>query len=452
MRPAPRAASAETVNFQFRQPDTALFGTIDGLATQSGASQGLLLRMVLKEAVDNALDAADKAGRSGQVEIERLAEGRWLIADAGNGIAGTPEELAAIFAFGREMVSGKRWRLPERGARGNGLRVIVGAIAATGGTIEVTTNDQRVLLLPQKNGTTLVVEHGPAVCPIGTRLILDFGAEMPTDAQHKPATWAERAIALAKVAGPPYAGLPSPLWYDRDYFFVCLLSTIEPVSTTIRQLLERLDGCSGRKGAAIAAAFGKGRTCRSLTEVESGTLLAALQAAVRPVRPLALGLVGAAGCDPDLYDYAHTTGEFTAGHSPVAKIPYLVEAWVSVQDRKGIRRLEAEVLVNRTPAMAELSAYRWGERKLITLSGAGLDFSIEVPAGDCSVTVHVTSPLVPITSLGKRVDLSPFQVAMGTAIRTAFIKSRNRLPPDPKPQSDTAGTLVVRFCQLSRQG
>jgi hypothetical protein len=77
--------------------------------------------------------------------------------------------------------------------------------------------------------------------------------------------------------------------------------------------------------------------------------------------------------------------------------------------------------------MAELSAYRWGERKLITLSGAGLDFSIEVPAGDCSVTVHVTSPLVPITSLGKRVDLSPFQVAMGTAIRTVLSALATRM-------------------------
>jgi hypothetical protein len=95
-----------------RRPDALLFATIEGLQKQSGVSKRRLRRLVLKELADNGLDAADAAGRHGQVEIERLDPNRYRVADQGAGMPGTPEEPAKLFALERPMVSGKFWRAP----------------------------------------------------------------------------------------------------------------------------------------------------------------------------------------------------------------------------------------------------------------------------------------------------------------------------------------------------
>jgi hypothetical protein len=59
------------------------------------------------------------------------------------------------------------------------------------------------------------------------------------------------------------------------------------------------------------------------------------------------------------------------------------------------------------------------------------DDAIELPKGDCDIHIHITSPLIPTSSIGKRPDLSCFSDEIAQAIRQAFTRSRNRLPPDP---------------------
>jgi hypothetical protein len=44
-----------------------------------------------------------------------------------------PEDIARMFSIRRPMVSTKLLRLPTRGAFGNGLRVIAGAVLVSGG-------------------------------------------------------------------------------------------------------------------------------------------------------------------------------------------------------------------------------------------------------------------------------------------------------------------------------
>jgi hypothetical protein len=48
----------------------------------------------------------------------------------------------------------------------------------------------------------------------------------------------------------------------------------------------------------------------------------------------------------------------------------------------------------------------------------------------------VVSPLIPLLSIGKRPNFQPFLKAIATALRRAFVKSRDRLPPDmPQPKA-----------------
>lgn len=424
-----RSQPPDTTIFRIVRADTDLFATFAGLEMQTGVGRDELRRLDLKEYVDNALDACDAAGRGGRVTIQKLDEHRYEITDEGDGIPGTPEELAALFSIHRPMDSTKFWRLPTRGALGNGLRVCVGSVIACGGMIEITTRGQYVALRPTRIDTQVIVAEKVAQTR-GTRIVVTFGPDLDED--FDDLEWATAAIDLAELADPAFARKPSPHWQDADQFCE-ILASIEPPDTTLRAFVERLDGCTGPKGAQIAAYFGKGRTCRSLSPEEGALLLTKLQATARVIKPEALGLLG-----PGTYGgsaYAKQLGTFEYGsREPHAFIPCAVEAWVQVDNRKG-RQASISIFANRTPVIERVRAYRsWhGDRKHpLILSGPGLSESLDLPTGDCSVVLNITAPLIPISSIGKRPNLRVFSSLISEAIHLAFNRGRNLLPPDPE--------------------
>jgi hypothetical protein len=421
-------------DFQVQRLDTALFGTWPGLQMQSGSPIELCPMLGIKEFADNGLDAADRAGRPGQVRVGALDLNTYLVDDQGDGIpADSPAVLAELFAIGRPMRSSKFWRIPgSRGQLGNGLRFSVGCVAASKGTIEITTRNQRVLLRPLPTGKTEIVEAHQADRPIGTRIVIAFGPELPEDTED-PLAWAQTAVAFAQPAnGPPYGRRTSARWLDGDYC-IELMRDIEPEETTVRQFLEQLDGCSGARAGQLAAPFGKNRTCRSMGREEVLDLLVAAQASARAVKPEALGLIGAEAFNPADCGYARQFGTFFYGeHQPTAEIPFAAEAWINVTNRKGRDNTGISVIANRSPITEDVCATRSYDGKRLALRGAGLSRSIELPRGDCDIVLHITSPLIPISSIGKRAYLVVFGDAIAEAIRLAFTKSRNRLPPDPE--------------------
>jgi hypothetical protein len=107
-------------NFQVRRPDTLQFATVEGLTRMAGVSRGRLRALIAKEAVDNALDAADAAGWPGDVTITRDGD-RYVVEDQGSGISGDAATLADLFSTSRPMLTAKFMRRPERGALGNGI-------------------------------------------------------------------------------------------------------------------------------------------------------------------------------------------------------------------------------------------------------------------------------------------------------------------------------------------
>jgi DNA topoisomerase VI subunit B len=442
--PAP-PARPDYAKLQVRRPDTALFATLQGLQTVSGVSTTRLRRLALKELADNALDASEAAGRRG-AKVEKIDDHSYAIEDYGNGIRGTPEDLAALFALDRPMVSGKFWRLPERGALGNGLRIAVGCVAVSDGVIDITTNNRRTLLRPYRNGRTEIVETSEQDSPTGTRIIVTFGPNLPRDECHDT-TWAAHAVAISAEAEPPYDGRPSPHWMDAAQLFDAL-SYMEPPETTVRQYIEGLDGCSGGKAGKIAAPFGKNRTCRSMGEAETSALLTALQDQSREVKPKALGQIGEFGISigGSDCDYSRRYGWITCGaREPRATIPFIVEAWVNVRDRSGRGSAAVSFFANRTPIADETvrgTRYHGAKGGAITLSGAGMYKEIDVKPGSCSIVVHITAPFIPISSLGKQPDLRCFQDEIAEAIRLAYNRSRDRCPveeggvrlPRPEPK------------------
>lgn len=189
------ASQPPTENFKFERADWTSFRTVEGLQQKAGVPATKLRRLVNKELTDNGFDAG------GSVNVGRLPDGSgYFVEDDGDGIDGTPEDIARLFSIARPMASTKLLRLPTRGALGNGLRVVAGSVLASGGFLSVVTHNRRIALRPERDGTTTVVSAEPVEFPVGTRVEIGFGPAIPDDPN--ALGWAIVATEMAR--GPSY--------------------------------------------------------------------------------------------------------------------------------------------------------------------------------------------------------------------------------------------------------
>jgi len=413
-----RSGEAQTPPIlKFERADWALFRTIEGLQQKAGVPAHRLRRLVLKELADNALDEAGKA------RVGMLGDGGYFVEDDGGGI--DPDEVARLFSIARPLVSTKLLRLPIRGALGNGLRVVAGAVLASGGTLSVTTRNRRLVLKPEFDGTTTVVGATEVEFPIGTRLEISLGPALPAD----PAAlaWAQLACDLAR--GKVYAGRSSPWWFDGSQFHELLLAS---GSTPVRELISTLDGCTGATaGEIIATAKLNRAACNTITREQATALLEAARRHAKPVTAERLGAIGPdgfSGCP-----YAQTTGVAKFGSvAPVAEIPYVVECWA--QKARGDTRLT--VCVNRTPITGDIHAAR--DKRDIDAFGCGLSHTIAQAPVDAQFTivVNIITPYIPITSDGKAPNLEPFLDEIRTAAEKVVRKAHRPTAGERVSQKD----------------
>jgi hypothetical protein len=340
------------------RPDWSLFRTFDGLQQRAGVPAKWLRRLVLKEIGDNALDVSTNIRSGG------LLDGHYFVEDKGPGLDGTPEQIAELYSMARPMRSSKLLRLPQRGALGNGLRVVAGTVFASEGKLAVTTRNKRIELRPLADGTTQVVKVEPADYPVGTRVDISFGAALPADVS--PFRWMNVAQYLADE-GEQYRGQSSAHWYDAAQFHELLLAH---GALPVRALIAELDGCSGGKAGEIVAGVGLGRAaCQDVTRAQAEELLKAARKRSQPVSTVRLGALGREAY-PEMY-YAIERGVAEIGGDPKlrASIPFVVEAWAQKVGRED--HISVGVTINRTPSTGSLSAHR-NAKKEITFHGSGL--------------------------------------------------------------------------------
>jgi len=401
--PAPQAPP----NLKFERPDWTAFRTLEGLQQKAGVPKHKLPRLVLKELTDNALD------ESGQARIGELPDGRYFVENDGGGI--DPNEVARLFSIARPLVSTKLLRLPTRGALGNGLRVVAGAVLASGGTLSVVTRNRRLELKPEFDGTTTVVSATDVAFPAGTRVEIGFGPALAKD--HWTLDWARLACRLAQ--GKVYAGRSSPHWYDGPQFHELLLAS---GARPVREVVAELDGCTGATAGVIVAEAKLSRAlCKDVNREQATALLEAARRHAKPVTAERLGAIGPdgfSGCP-----YAQTTGVAKFGSvAPVAEIPFVVECWAA-KAQGASAKTGLTVCVNRTPVTGEIYATR--DKRDIDAFGCGLANTIaQAPIeAQFSLAINITIPYVPITSDGKAPNLGPFLAAIRTAAEKAVRKA-----------------------------
>ena len=407
-------------NLKFERQDWTLFRTVEGLQQKAGVPAKLLRRLVLKELADNALDTGC------DVRTQSVGDDTFFIEDDGQGLDGAPEEIAELFSIRRPMRSTKLLRLPQRGALGNGLRVVAGAVLASEGSLVIETRNRRIALRPESDGSTSVLKVTDANRPQGTLIEITFGRSLPRDG--RSLSWAHQAAV--SIDGESYGGKSSPFWYDGAQFHELLLAAgMQPVRSVIAQL----DGCSGGKaGEIVAAAALDRKSCDQLCRSDAVKLLSAARQSARPVNPKRLGGIG--DIYTDMY-YAVERGTVALGSvAPLAEIPFVIEAWASKQTEEDCKDdLDVSLMINRTPAVDEISAWRNGSKKLV-LNGCGLCHSAEkAPRKDgYYITINVITPYCPITSDGKAPDLSKFVNRVMAAVASAMNKAHREAPKDNK--------------------
>ena len=157
---------------KLQREDWVLFRTVEGLQRRAGVPKAWLRRLVLKELADNGLD------NNAHVRVGKNGAGGYYVEDDGSGI--DPDDVAGLCSIARPMVSTKFLRLPTRGALGNGLRVVAGAVLASQGSLVVITRNRRITLRPERHGSTTVLSMEPVDFPVGTRVEISAARNCPT--------------------------------------------------------------------------------------------------------------------------------------------------------------------------------------------------------------------------------------------------------------------------------
>ncbi|HJT76547.1 MAG TPA: hypothetical protein VJ739_05030, partial [Gemmataceae bacterium] len=454
------------------------FFTEKELTMQIGHPIGLWPVALLKELIDNALDAAESAGAA--PVIEALIEGD-AVAVQDNGPGLPRQALLRSLDYTVRVSDKAHYVSPTRGQLGNALECLWAApFVASGkrGCVEVVSRGEHhridVALDPIAQEPDLGHVAEPAAVRTGTLLRMHWpqiasylsGVEAPDSYRGDPAggdddyddedsapVLSARWLVQAFAAFNPHAAfrlqetastleLPAaaaawrkwrpddptcPHWYTADRLRNLLAAYLAEerggaAAGTVRDFVGEFRGLTGtsKRMQVLEAAGLSGATLADLVvgnDVDRAAvcrLLGAMQAAARPVKPKALGVIGEAhlaaclvrdhGADADSIRYKWAGGEADG-------LPFVLEVALGVkgEDCEDDGR-EVTVGLNRSPALA-----------LPFVDLPQLLGEMRVDAHDpVVVLVHLACPRLDYTDRGKaRLELPPaLQQALARCIRS----------------------------------
>ena len=369
-----RRRSAPLLNrIAFKTSRLAEFCSRRELVAQTGHPVEDWPLVILKELVDNGLDACEEAQIAPEIDIKVSTEaGKIAVADNGPGIA--PEIIPDILDYTYRVSSREAYTSPTRGAQGNALKTLVAMPFALDGTIgEITVVScgwehkitfrvdqlrqqpavahKRLPLPAGKNGTRVTIwwpDSASSILADAERRFLqiadDFGWLNPharirvewdgtKRVNRKPSnlTWEKW-----RACDPTSAH-----WYDRarlQRYISAHVARDQDVGRdrTVREFISELRGFSGSAKqkrildetrlarAQLSSLFGPGGEPKA-DQIEA--LLDALKTHSKPVKPKDLGLIGrdhllacfnTVGVEVESFKYKPVLGE-TKG------LPWIVE-------------------------------------------------------------------------------------------------------------------------------
>jgi DNA topoisomerase VI subunit B len=429
--------------------------------TQLGAEPADWPLILLKELIDNALDACEQErGLTPSVEVA-VGPGCLAVVDNGPGIPVAVIEKSLDYTV---RVSEKMFLVsPTRGQLGNALKCLWAApFVASGerGVAEVETAGvcHRIEVTLDRINQRPSVQHirKPSLVKNGTCVRLYWPQEASLPEPSKPFDFYKAGGLVPRFATfNPHAGLalrlengdgrdcldfgrPTPgfrkwlphyptsaHWYTEDSFRNLVAAELRRVRDsgrvkTVRAFVASFDGLSGsqRQKAVVDAAGLSKATLAELVrgdDIDSaavGRLLAAMQGQAKPVAPAALGVIGEAHLAESMRSYFGVVGDSVRYRRRLAfadNLPFVVEVAFGVKAGDSERR-QVVMGLNWSPAL------RVPAVALEQLLGAARVDEFD-PA---VILVHVACPRLEYTERGKgHLLLAPaIREALAAAVAT----------------------------------
>lgn len=401
----------------FEREDWTLFRNTGTLGQKAGVPLHKLAGLVVKELCDNALDTGTK------VSVTQDDEGWIFVDNEGPGMGLDAVAIANIFSIRRPLTSSKLIRVPSRGALGNGLRVVSGAVLASRGELYVETDGIRYVLTPQDSGETTVTT-ATALRTQGTRVALRLGASIPVSAD--ALSWAKQSIIFA-TPGKPFVGKTSAWWYDSESFFeLCKASGSQSLGGILKLFREKPTHVTLPQ-STVASTFTRETASQVLHELRVKTL---------PPKPVVLGKLG----DTIGMAHAESKGEIKMiGNDLDAVLPFHIDAYLST--REDSDKDSVLMMVNRTPITGEITTQRQKGSKL-GIIGCGLGHAIEMGRKPVFLVCNITIPYMPVTTDGKEPDLFRLLGPLAESIERAAARARRKAAKAEGPKLSQRAVIV----------
>jgi hypothetical protein len=347
----------------FATPRAAEFLEMRALQAQTGQPVDAFGHVVVKELLDNALDAAE-LGPEPAVSIEvRRIDGLTFVTVTDNGCGISAATVADICDFNVLASDKARYRGPARGAQGNALKTILGIPYALDVSEPVVIDSRGVrheLALGVDRYCGVVVEHGTSPGHTeGTAVTVALPSDIDVDVQR----WAlgaalvnphvaitvgnpgngdpDSAASFYKPAGQRHkwtAGDPaSPHWYDKQAFAALVGAYVREAERTgvdvpLGKFISEFDGLTGSVKQKAVRKRKRLDGITHLSQLDDDTidaLHAAMCSHAKPTAPNRLGAVGAEHLR-SLLDAEYRVKRFWYKKLDVAgTVPWLIEVAIA---------------------------------------------------------------------------------------------------------------------------
>jgi DNA topoisomerase VI subunit B len=348
------------------------FCTEKELTAQTGHAPADWPLVILKELVDNALDACEEGGIAPELDIEVTKNGI-RVADNGPGIP--PKTIEKILDFKVRVSSREAYVAPDRGAQGNALKTVLlmpFVVDGDVGQVEIRARGihhiikvkvdsirQTPIVDHQQENTHQIVKNGCSVrvtWPDSASSILtnakfrflqmadDYTFLNPHLALNLEWMDTQSRIEAIDVGWPKWrpSEPTSAHWYELEHFERLIGAYIaydedRGDDRTVREVIAEFRGLSGSaKQKKVLQETGLPRMPLSALVNDNGAidrrklkcLLAAMQGHTKPVKAKSLGVIGKnnvarkfaqLGCDMESFGYRKIVGENDQG------LPFIIE-------------------------------------------------------------------------------------------------------------------------------
>ena len=434
-----------------------------------------------KELIDNALDAAEAAGRSPVIEITAHLDddGTHLsVGDNGNGLA--PAIVTRILNFDSRTSDKAAYRGPCRGAQGNALKTLIGmptALGAERGELEITAQGVRHRIIAWVDPAQMVrIEHDPQPEAVaeGTRITLRLpGNDLTVAKGLDRLAWAYHAlnphatvrISLSGTAIYHDECLPTEIahsyhptaipgwtkyrandpeaaaWHDADSFARLVQLTIHAGDLPLRAFVRQFRGLTGTaKAKAVCDALPWTRLGELDGDAEGAAqLLTAMQGQAAAPAPTVLGIIGEDHLRQALSArFTLVPGRFWYKRT-LGTAPFICEVALS-EIRENVR--ERLFGLNFSPAYDDPFVGTWFETEERVVKGLDSFLSLNhANRQRYALIVHLTAPGLRFLDRGKtRLNITDegmvegIQRAIATVLKT-FREEGKKAEADARKQA-----------------